>query len=360
VVVFVPLGLLQGVVGQFFAALSLTLAAAVLLSLGYALFFIPNAAARFLEGQSEPAVRPGRLAERYRALLRASLERPRRVAIVTLCWRAIGAVFYLRLETGFLPEMDEGGYVIDYWTPEGTSLAETDRMVHRMEEVVAATPEVAGFARRTGAELGLFATEQKPAILVVKLKPPARAQRRAEEVIEEQRATLRGADAGDDDRVRAAAAGHAGDLEGNPEPVEVKIFGDDLAELARLAGAPARAERLEKIPGLVDLVVPQRGNPELDVAHRPYAGGAGRLHPSKRSRGSSRRGLLGQVATSFRRGDRLIDVRVRFPDARRFDLDWIREFPLTTAEGGSFRSRRPHDRRRQGETQLLPARISGR
>ena len=56
--------------------------------------------------------------------------------------------------------MDEGGYVIDYWTPEGTSLPETDRMVHRVEEVVKTTPEVAGFARRTGAELGLFATEQ--------------------------------------------------------------------------------------------------------------------------------------------------------------------------------------------------------
>ena len=165
-------GPLQGVVVQFFAALSLTLSAAVLLSLGYALFFIPNAAARFLEGQSAPAVRPGRLAERYRALLRASLERPRRVAIVTLCLAALGGIFYLRLETGFLTEMDEGGYVIDYWTPEGTSLAETDRMVHRIEEVVAATPEVAGFARRTGAELGLFATEQNRGDIVVKLKPP--------------------------------------------------------------------------------------------------------------------------------------------------------------------------------------------
>ena len=58
-----------------------------------------------------------------------------------------------------------------------------------------------------------------------------------------------------------------GDLEGNPEPIEVKIFGDDLAELGRLAAATA--ERLKKIPGLVDLVVPQRGNPEVDVRIDP-------------------------------------------------------------------------------------------
>jgi len=351
VVVFVPLGLLQGVVGQFFAALSLTLAAAVLLSLGYALFFIPNAAARFLESRSEPAARPGRLAERYRALLRASLERPRRVAIVTLCLAALGAVFYFRLETGFLPEMDEGGYVIDYWTPEGTSLAETDRMVHRIEEVVAATPEVAGFARRTGAELGLFATEQNRGDIVVKLKPPGARKRRAEEVIEEQRATFAAQMPGMTIEFVQLLQDMLGDLEGNPEPVEVKIFGDDLGELARLAGRTA--ERLEKIPGLVDLVVPQRGNPELDVRIDPTRAARVGFTVEAVARQLSA-GLLGQVATSFRRGDRLIDVRVRFPDARRFDLDWIREFPLTTAEGGIVPlSTTSTIEAAQGETQLF-------
>jgi len=351
VVVFVPLGLLQGVVGQFFAALSLTLAAAVLLSLGYALFFIPNAAARFLKNRSEPAVRPGRLAERYRALLRSSLERPRRVAIVTLGLAALGVVFYLRLETGFLPEMDEGGYVIDYWTPEGTSLAETDRMVHRMEEVVAATPEVAGFARRTGAELGLFATEQNRGDIVVKLKPAGARKRRAEDVIEEQRATFAAQMPGMTIEFVQLLQDMLGDLEGAPEPVEVKVFGDDLAELARLAGRTA--ERLEKIPGLVDLVVPQRGNPELEVRIDPTRAARVGFTAEAVARQLSA-GLLGQVATSFRRGDRLIDVRVRFPDARRFDLDWIREFPLTTAEGGIVPlSTTATIETAQGETQLF-------
>jgi CzcA family heavy metal efflux pump len=330
VVVFVPLGLLEGVVGQFFAALSLTLSAAVLLSLVYALLFIPNAARRFLKDRPEHTARLGWLTERYRSLLHASLLRPRRVAGVTLALAVLGAFLFFRLETGFLPEMDEGGYVIDYWTPEGTSLTETDRMVHRIEEVVKATPEVAGFARRTGAELGLFATEQNTGDIVVKLKPQSLRKRNAEQIIEEQRAAFAEQMPGMTIEFVQLLQDMLGDLEGNPEPVEVKIFGDDLPQLASLA--QRTAERLEKIPGVVDLVVPQRGNPEVDV----------RIDPTRAARvgftveavaGQLSSGLLGRVATSFRRGDRLIDVRVRFPDVRRFDLDWIREFPLTTPSG---------------------------
>ena len=136
-----------------------------------------------------------------------------------------------------------------------------------------------------------------------------------------------------------------GDLEGNPEPVEVKIFGDDLTTLATLA--ERTAARLGKIPGLVDIVVPQRGNPELNVRIDPTrAAKAGFTVEQVTSQLST--GMLGQVATAFRRGDRLIDVRVRFADRSRFDLDWIREFPLTTARGASCRCRpsRPSTRRK--------------
>jgi multidrug efflux pump subunit AcrB len=351
VVVFVPLGLLQGVVGQFFAALSLTLTAAVLLSLAYALLFIPNAAARFLKDGREQESRLGWLAERYGSLLQASLRRPRLVGGATLALAVLGALFYLRLETGFLPEMDEGGYVIDYWTPEGTSLEETDRMLRRIEEVVAATPEVAGFARRTGTELGLFATEQNRGDIVVKLKPASARKRSAEEVIEEQRAAFAAEMPGMTIEFVQLLQDMLGDLEGTPEPVEVKIFGDDLAELGRLANRTA--ERLKKVKGLVDLVVPQRGNPEVDV----------RIDPTRAARvgftveqvaGQLSAGLLGEVATSFRRGDRLIDVRVRFPDRKRFDLDWIREFPLTSAAGEIVPlSTTSSIRLAQGETQLF-------
>ena len=302
----------------------------MLLSLAYALLFIPNAAARFLREGEEHTARLTGLAERYRRVLRAAMARPRLVAGVTLAAAALGVLLYLQLGTGFLPEMDEGGYVVDYWTPEGTSLAETDRMVKRVEAVIARTPEVAAFARRTGAELGLFATEQNRGDIVVKLKPRSERKRSAEEVIEEQRAVFAEQMPGMTIEFVQLLQDMLGDLEGNPEPIEVKIFGDDLGTLATLAARTE--ERLKAIPGIVDLVVPQRGNPEVDVRIDPTKAGRVGLTPEQVATQLSS-GLLGQVATSFRRGDRLIDVRVRYPDRQRFSLDFVREFPLTTTAG---------------------------
>ena len=330
VVVFVPLGLLQGVVGQFFSALSTTLAAAVLLSLAYALLFIPNAAGRFLRDHGPRRAGGDRLSRRFQPALRWSVGHPRAVIGTTLICAAIGGLLYTRLQTGFLPEMDEGGYIVDYWTPEGTSLAETDRMLRRVEGVLSATPEVASFARRTGAELGMFATEQNTGDIVVRLKPRSERSRTAEQVIEAQRAIFESQMPGMTIEFVMLLQDMLGDLEGGAEPVEVKIFGDDLATLASLADRTA--ERLSKVPGLVDIVVPQRGNPELDVRIDPTrAAKAGFTVAQVSSQLAT--GLLGKVATSFRRGDRLIDVRVRFPDRDRFSLDWIREFPLTSPTG---------------------------
>ena len=191
VVVFVPLGLLQGMVGQFFAALSLTLSGAVLLSLVYALLFIPVPAARFLKPKSEGSHDADRgadrnhgwLARRYESFLRGAVARPIVVIAVTVIAAAIGGLLYFRLETGFLPEMDEGGYVVDYWTPQGTSLQESDRMLRGVEKILKETPEVSGFTRRTGAEMGLFATQQNRGDILVRLKPRSQRSRGVNEII---------------------------------------------------------------------------------------------------------------------------------------------------------------------------------
>ncbi len=330
VVVFVPLGLLQGVVGQFFAALSTTLVAAVLLSLAYALLFIPGVAGRFLREHDTPTSSLDWLSRRYRSMLSWSVRRPVLIIGATLAFAALGAVLFTRLPTGFLPDMDEGGYIVDYWTPEGTSLAETDRMLKRVEAVLGSTPEVASFARRTGAELGLFATAQNTGDIVVRLRPRSERTRTAEEVIEEQRAIFDTQMPGMTIEFVMLLQDMLGDLEGSPEPVEVKIFGDDIKTLSDLA--ERTSARLEKIPGLVDLVVPQRGNPELNVRIDPTrAAKAGFTVEQVTSQLST--GLLGKNATAIRRGDRLIDVRVRFEDRSRFDFGWIQEFPLTSPDG---------------------------
>ena len=333
VVVFVPLGLLQGMVGEFFAALSLTLSAAVLLSLVYALLLIPVPAARFLKGR--PGERPaagGRLSGWYESSMRRVLGRPGWVVAITLVVAAVGGLLYFRLATGFLPEMDEGGYVIDYWTPPGTSLQESDRMVRGIESIVQATPEVSGFNRRTGAEMGLFATEQNRGDILVRLKPRSARSRDVREIISEQRGRFDKESPGMTIEFVQILQDMLGDLEGQPEPVEVKLFGDDLKTLEELA---AQIEaKMRRIPGLVDLVVPQHGNPEFDVRIDPTRAAKAGLTVQEVSKQLAA-GLLGDVATEVLRGDRLIDLRVRYPDTYRFNLGWVREYPIAANEGAT-------------------------
>jgi CzcA family heavy metal efflux pump len=330
VVVFVPLGLLQGMVGQFFAALSLTLTAAVLLSLVYALLFIPVPAGAILRGRLPGHADQGGLARWYEALVRRVMRQAWVVVAVTLAVAAAGGLLYFRLETGFLPEMDEGGYVIDYVTPAGTSLAETDAMLKRIEATLKATPEIASFTRRTGTELGLFATEQNSGDILVRLKAPGERERTVEEIISEERARFAREAPGVEIEFVLLLQDMLGDLEGAPEPVEVKLFGDDLPTLTAIAGRVA--DKLRNVEGLVDLVEPREGNPELDLHLDPTRAARAGLTPQEISTQLAL-GLLGEVPTEVRRGDRLIDLRVRYPDRYRFDVAWLREFPLVTPAG---------------------------
>src|SRR5439155_1478898 len=111
-----------------------------------------------------------------------------------------------------------------------------------------------------------------------------------------------------------------GDLEGTPEPVEVKLFGDDESTLESLGSR--LAEKLKTVPGLVDLVQPRRGNPEFEVRIDPTRSAKAGFTAAQVSTQLSD-GLLGDVATEVRRADRLIDLRVRYPDAYRFDPNWV-------------------------------------
>jgi multidrug efflux pump subunit AcrB len=235
---------------------------------------------------------------------------------------------YTRLETGFLPEMDEGGFVVDYWTPPGTSLAETDKIVRGFEDLIKKIPEVASFSRRTGAELGLFVTEQNRGDILVKMKPRSERHRGTSEVISDLRSQIEQSAPGVIVEFPQILQDMIGDLEGSPEPVEVKLFGDDEPTLERIVDQ--LGPRMEKIPGLVDYKAIQKGNPEIVFHVDPARAGRNGLSVEQVSQ-QVRAGLLGLTETSLRQTDRAIDIRVRFPDSLRFNYDGIRQFPVVTA-----------------------------
>jgi CzcA family heavy metal efflux pump len=323
VVVFAPLGLLSGVPGQFFRALSLSLSVAVLISLALSIGVVPLMARWAATHHRPTGESHGRLDRVYGRLLSVMVGRPLVAVAAALLLATLTAVLFYRVGTGFFPAADEGGFVLDYLTPAGSALAETDRQVRAIERVIADTPEVASYSRRTGSELGLFATAQNTGDVLVRLKPRNQRSRSSEEIISDVRRRVHEAAPLVDIEFVQLLQDMLGDLEGNPEPIEVKIFGDDPDRLADLA-EPVE-EMMNKVDGVVDVVGVQRGNPEVTWTVDPVA--AGRYGLTVEQVSDQMAGnWLGEVATDLRLADRTIPVRVRLPDLFRFDPN---RFPST-------------------------------
>ena len=341
VVVFLPLGLLTGVEGQFFHALSITLTISVLVSLVLALSIIPLLSEQFLTAEDAEQTdssrgvltRLGRwidrTSDRYERSLGAILHHARPMTVVALVLVGAGVVAYKFVETGFLPEMDEGAFVLDYTTPGGTALAETDRQLHIVEKILASTPEITGTSRRTGAELGLFATEQNTGDIVARLKPEGQRDRSIFDVIDEVRGKIERSVPRMRIEFVQILSDIINDLAGNPNPVEIRLFGQDLAQLD--AYGKKLGEKLEPVDGLEDLFNGV-SEPSAELSMEIAGAEANRvgLTPDQVSAEVSG-ALLGVPAGEVRLDDRSVAVRVRAPDSVRFSPRLLGSLPIYSA-----------------------------
>jgi CzcA family heavy metal efflux pump len=355
VVVFLPLRLLTGVVGQFFAALSITLTIAVLVSLFLALTIIPLMADQFLRAADAEtgefkAVAPSgaygfegalqrvrhgldTLARRYQEALEKVIRQPRRMLLAAAALIVAGVIAQHFVGTGFLPDMDEGAFVLDYFTPGGTALAETDREVHVAERILAETPEIVGTSRRTGAELGLFATEQNSGDIVARLKPQSQRSRSIFEVMDDVRDKVQGAVPRLHIEFVQILSDVINDLAGAASPVEIKIFGPDLEQLEKYA--TTIEPRMAAIAGLEDLFSGV-SEPSAELDMRVSEAEANRVGLTPQQIADATAGaLLGVQAGEVRLEDRSVAVRVRAPDSVRFNVSQLTALPIVSAATGA-------------------------
>src|SRR5262249_21483466 len=138
-----------------------------------------------------------------------------------------------RLETGFLPEMDEGSIVLDYWSPPGTSLEETDRIMREVEKIIVQIPEVETYSRRTGTEMGFFITEPNKGDYLIHLKK--KRDRSTEGVIDDIRKKVEATQPALRIDFGQVIGDMLGDLMSSIQPVEIKIFGNDKKKLLELS-----------------------------------------------------------------------------------------------------------------------------
>jgi CzcA family heavy metal efflux pump len=340
VVVFIPLAFLEGITGVFFRALALTMVVALLTSLALAITLTPSLAAWFIRdreklehGHAPKSDEGGFLLRRVLRLYEVAMRATLRHRWLTLgaCGLVLlfGVGIYQRLESEFLPVMDEGAFVIDYIAPPGTSLAETHRQLLLAEQVLIATPDVESFSRRTGARLALSIAEPNTGDFLVKLKP--NRKRKTEEVISELRAKFNATLPGIEWEFPGVLGDLIGDLIWSPEPIEVKLFSNDIEFLKKKA--PEVEEQLKKIKGVVDtkdgLIY---AGPTITLRMR-YADAERFGLNAADVAAAVTTAMLGQEASTVLEGDRVVNIRVLVDHASIDRIATLRELPLRAPDG---------------------------
>ena len=172
------------------------------------------------------------------------------ISLVFVAGLIVAVVFILpRLETGFLPEMNEGSIVLDYASPPGTSLEETDRMLREVEKIIKTIPEVTAYSRRTGTQMGFFITEPNTGDYLIQLN--AKRNRTTDEVISAIRAKVEASQPALRIDFGQVITDMLGDLMTSVQPIEVKVFGDDQQKLQELSKQIADA--VSAVKGTADV-----------------------------------------------------------------------------------------------------------
>jgi CzcA family heavy metal efflux pump len=333
IVIFAPLAYLSGVTGAFFRALSLTMAIALIVSYVVAFLGVPIFAHLLLRRRDAETedVRPWlrKVLDGYEWVLRRILARPVWVLAGVIPLLFLGWLAYRNVGTGFMPAMDEGGFVLDYRAPAGTSLAETDRRLRLVEGILAQTPEVASYSRRTGLQLGGGITEANEGDYFIRLRPQPRAP--IEEVMNSVRSRVEREVPGLEIEFAQLMEDLIGDLTAVPQPIEVKLFGPDAGVLREQAVRVAAA--VDKLPGVVDVKsgVVLAGDAVRIRVDRLKAEMLG-LDPDTVTR-LARVALEGDVTTAVQRGEKTVGIRVWTTPGVRSRIDRIRDLRLFTPGG---------------------------
>ena len=368
IVVFVPLIVINGVYGVFFRALAITMSVSLVTSLALALTWTPNLSQYFIRSRKEKdtasqdsgaisvpqnqvangpdeATRLLQAEEKHRGgfflrvinfherWLRRALERPMLLLAFSISLIVVSFLCFRFTDTDLLPEMDEGGFVIDYIMPAGSSLAETNRVVGHVEQMLREVPEVESTSRRTGLQLGLAAvTEANTGDVLVKLKP--KRDRDIEEIIADVRADIKKQEPALDLEFIQVLQDMIGDLTSAPEPIQIKLFSQDPKQLEEWASKVADA--IGKVHGVVDI---------LNGIDNTISGPAVtfQIDPSVAARAGFTAEEVALDASAILEGepaptpvvvnDRAFTIRVRFPAANRASLEAMGNTLLVSSSG---------------------------
>ena len=345
IVVFLPLATITGVTGTFFRALAITVGAALLTSLALALTWTPALSYRLLRSPTKPlegdeaseSSANGRFLARvhrlYEHTMTLVLGRPFLLPAFSAVLIVVSYFCYNALGSDLLPAMDEGGFVLDYIMPAGSSLADTNRVINSVDQILHSIPEVENTSRRTGLQLGLAAvTEANTGDISVKLK--SHRSRGVEEVIADVREKVNARFPQLDTEFPQLLQDMIGDLSSSPDPIEIKLFSENVKLLSQWA--PKVGDAIKTIPQVKDV---------KNGIENTISGPAIRFNINQTV--AARAGFTPQEieldASAIFQGEpaptpvvvngRTYTIRVTFPPSTRASIDAIRNTLLTSSTG---------------------------
>lgn len=333
IIVFVPLAFLSGVTGAFFKALSLTMASSLIISYLIAWLAIPLLADHLIGKKDIEREDEGRLSRAfqrgYSRVLIATLRRPWLLLIFLIPLTAVGYVSYKHVGSGFMPAMDEGGFILDYRAEPGTSLSETDRLLRQVGQILNKNPNVDTYSRRTGLQLGGGITGTNEGDFFVRLKPFPRES--VWQVMDEVRQKVQSNVPGLEIDMSQLMEDLIGDLTAVPQPIEIKLYGGSTDQL--LKTGPKVADAIKKIPGVVDvrngiIVAGDSLRIQVDRAKAALVG----IDPDTVTQ-SVQDYFSGVVTTQVQKGERMLGVRVWVPKNVRHDIHDLERIQLRTSTG---------------------------
>jgi multidrug efflux pump subunit AcrB len=332
-IVFAPLGFLSGVTGAFFKALSLTMAATLIASWALTALAVPLLTATIIDFKSwhdpAPAQSAG-LGGLHARLLRALFGRPWLLLPPLALLLGLGFFSFTRVQTGFMPDLDEGGFVLDYMAAPGTSLAETGRETAEIEQILRGDPAVADFSMRAGAGFGGDFNETNSGDFVIRLKP-LRQRDGINRVMNRISDAITAHVPGVDFDPHQLMGDEIGDLTGVPQPIEVKLAAVDPALLAPAAARVADAiGTIRGVNSVNDGIIP--AGDAINITVDPARAAALGLTPAAVA-ATVRTALAGTVATQYQGAQQLVGVRVRLSGAARLNSDDLRNLPIAAPNG---------------------------
>ncbi|MDE2303289.1 MAG: efflux RND transporter permease subunit, partial [Sphingomonadales bacterium] len=331
-IVFLPLSFLSGVTGAFSKALSITMGAALAISWAMTAFVVPVLVRNMVDlghVHALSGVGEGRLGRWHTRALDTLFARPWLLGAIALPLLAIGLVGYARVPTGFMPRVDEGGFVMDYYTRPGTSLGETSREMAEVDALLRADPEVATFSRRLGTGLGGDLAQSYHGDYFVRLKSDhaTPTETFANQIADRIALRVPGVQV----EVAQLMEDLIGDLTAVPQPIEIKLFASDPAVL------DPQAEKIAALIARIDGVVEVKSGVQIagdaiELRIDPVRAGFEGVSPAQ-VQAALDAALTGLVATSLPQPTKSVDVRVRLPGMMTITRDELARLPIRASDG---------------------------